>query len=174
MSKTIFFVFTFLFCVSILGDTPGKKSMSDSRVTFNNIQHLGDYVFYWQGEYDSAYIVKSDTTLSIPGSGGKPLDAMFWGMNKKTKENTDTIFFSNYYSPDYLITIDTVTNGNKLIYLKSTLSNSNVGGDHDDIDDVEYAKNSTTKIFLLAAISLIALLLLIWFFIKRKNRVNEV
>ena len=174
MKKTLLFLIAFLFFwIHSFADTPGKKAMSDSRISFKNIGNLSDYTFFWQGEYDSATIVKSDTTLIIPGSGGRPMNATFWAVNNKTQVNTDTIFLSNYYAPDYSISIDTVY-GNKLSFTKNVISDHNSGGDR-ITDTIDKNRNSGqfSNIGILCAASLIALVLLLWLFIKKRARFKQ-
>lgn len=169
MKKNFFFlVITFSFLI-VQADAPGKKPMYQSDVTIQNVSKLADYDFYWQLEYDSARIFNADSTFIIPGSGGKPMDALLWAMNKKTKTTTDTIFFSNYYAPDYIIAIDTVR-GNKLIYSKTTKQNNNAADAYEDSADGKGSgTNGYKKIILFSAISFAALIILVILFIKRKK-----
>ena len=172
MKKISFSLSLILLSVIVFADTPGKKSMSDSKITFKKINHFGEYTFYWKGEYDSALVVAADTTLMVPRSGGKPMSAMFWGINKKTNELTDTLFLENYYSPDYVITLDTVY-GNKLNYSKKEISNSNSSGDGGLAADYKDNGNSSdrfSKIAILSGTSIIALIFLVWYYIKRKAK----
>lgn len=173
MIREFLFIFLCLCTIKSNADAPGKQPMSESKISIQNISRLADYDFYWQVEYDSAKSIMVDTILLIPSSGGAPYNAAFWGVHKTTKQSTDTLSFENYYAPDYLIMIDTIAN-NKFRYTKKEISNNNAGGVSGDKDDLDYAKNSSTKIILLSAISLIALILLVWFFIRRKNTTKEV
>ena len=151
-------------------DAPGKRSMFESKVTFKNIPRQGDYIFYWKGRYDSAHAFTIDSTFIIPGSGGAPMDGSFWGVNKNTNQSTDTLFFSNYYAPDFIIKLDTISNS-KLLYSKEQVSNSNNGSYNGDNDySKDEGTNRSTKIILFSSISLIALILLIWYFIRRKSK----
>ena len=167
MIKKILLAVACLYFFTAYADAPGKRAMSDSKITFKNISKQSDHIFYWKGKYDSAQAFTIDSTFIIPGSGGAPMDGMVWGINKKTNISTDTIFFSNYYSPDFIITLDTISN-NKLLYSKAQISNANDGGDYGDStgDPKSPQKNN---ILLFSVISLIALVLLIWFFIRRKK-----
>lgn len=171
MIKKIVFSIAFLYFFIANADAPGKRSISESKVTFKNISKLSDYVFYWKGAYDSARLFTTDSSFIIPGSGGAPMRATCWGINKKTSESTDSIFFDNYYSPDFIITLDTIS-GNKLLYSKSQISNSNEGSYYGDRTDDKYADSNSGRfnnIILFSVISLIALILLIWYFIRRKK-----
>ena len=174
MVRKILFALAYLHFYTANADAPGKRSMFESKVTFKSISKLSDYVFYWKGEYDSANAFNIDSTFIIPGSGGAPLSAIFWGMNKKTSESTDSIFFDNYYAPDFIITLDTISN-NKLLYSKSKVANSNDGsyyGDNSGDDSGDSKSTGRNNIILFSVISLIALILLIWYFIRRKNSIN--
>lgn len=174
MLKNVLFLICCLYFISANADAPGKRAMSESKISIKNTEKLSDYIFYWKGKYDTANVFYSDSTFSIPGSGGAPLDAIFWAVNKKTNVSTDSLFFSNYYAPDYVITLDTVA-GTKILYAKGEISNSNAGGDYGgDKDYYDGGTTRSTKIILFSAISLIALILLIWFFIRRKNLTKEV
>ncbi len=168
MAKKIFFVITCLYIFSANADAPGKVAIADSKITFKNIAKQIDYIFYWKGEYDSAKTFNNDSIFTIPGSGGKPMNAMVWGINRKSNTSTDTIFFSNFYAPDFIVTLDTISN-NKLLYSKEQVSNSNDGNYYGDSSaDTKSPKHS--NIILFSVISLIALILLVWFFIRRKNK----
>ena len=160
-------IFIFLSLI-IFADTPGKRSMSDSKIILKNTANFKDYIFYWKLENDSALVLNADTALTIPGSGGRPLSAMIWAVNKSTNANTDTLFLDNYYSPDYTIRIDTVY-GNKLLYTRDKISNGNSLGDGLTYD-AENRSDRTSKISILVGTSLIALIFLIWYFIKRKAK----
>lgn len=163
-------------CLCLLksyADTPGKQAMGTSKIALKNIDQLTGYDFYWQLEYDSAKSIISDTTVIIPSSGGAPYNAMFWGVNKATKKSTDTLSFENYYSPDYLITIDTIAD-NKFSYTKKEIPNNNNSGGYANSDNSNTSGvNPSSKIILFAAVSLIALILLSWFFIRRKNKTQN-
>ena len=162
-----------LFCFFIANaDAPGKRAMSDSKISIKNTSRLSEYNFYWKLEDDSVSMFNRDSTFTIPGSGGRPMNATLWAINKNTNASTDTIFFSNYYEPDYTITIDTVT-GNKLLYSKSAVSNGNEGGDFADKDGDGAKVSKSSRIMLFSGISLLALILLIGFFIRRKNSKNS-
>ena len=167
-------LFVCILCISILNlnaDTPGKQSMNSSKVVIENINRLTDYDFYWQPEYDSAKLVNSDTTFVIPSSGGAPYNATFWGVNKATKHSTDTLSFENYYAPDLLITVDSINN-NKFHYSKKEISNSNAGGVLGDNNSTKPG-DRPTKLILYSSISLIALILLVWYFMRRKTKTDE-
>lgn len=167
MIKKLLLLIVSLYAFKINADTPGKQPMSSSKVTIQNINKVTGYDFYWQAEYDSARSITGDTILVIPSSGGAPYNATFWGVNRITKKSTDTLSFENYYAPDYVVTIDTIDN-NKLRYTKNEIPNDNAGGVTGNAN-YDNTTNRSAKIFMFAAISLIALILLIWFFIRRKN-----
>lgn len=173
MIKKPLFFFLCLCTIKSNADTPGKQPMSESKISIQNITRLAAYDFYWQVERDSVALIKGDTTVLIPSSGGAPYNAAFWGINKTTNKSTDTLSFENYYAPDYLVMIDTIDN-NKFRYTKKEISNNNAGGVSGDKDDVAYAKTNSTKIIMFSAISLIALILLVWYFIRKKNTTQDV
>ena len=170
MGKKFLFVVACLYFFLANADAPGKVAIADSKITFKNIAKQSDYIFYWKGEYDSAKAFSVDSAFIIPGSGGKPMNAMVWGINKKNNTSTDTIFFSNFYAPDFIVTLDTISN-NKLLYSQTQVSNSNdgnyYGSSGDSSGDTKSPEHS--NIILFSVISLIALILLIWFFIRRKK-----
>ena len=174
MAKKFLFALACLYFFSANADAPGKVAIADSKITFKNLAKQSDHIFYWKGEYDAAKVFTADSTFIIPGSGGKPMNAMVWGIDKKTNASTDTIFFSNFYAPDFIITIDTVSN-NKLLYSQEQKPNSNNGNYYGNSNDSSVNTKSPghTNIILFSVISLIALILLIWFFIRRKNKIIE-
>lgn len=166
MLKKFLLVFILMYAFKINADTPGKQRMSSSKVTLQNINKLTGYDFYWQLENDSSMPIMADTTLVIPSSGGAPYNAAFWGINRVTKASTDTLSFENYYAPDIVVTIDSIPNDN-FRYTKNEMINDNAGGvlGNDNPDE----KNNRSEIILFSAISFTALILLIGFFIRRKN-----
>lgn len=168
MKKT--FLLIICLCVfKLKADTPGKQKMNSSKVTLRNINKLTGYDFYWQLKNDSAMSIMADTTLVIPSSGGAPYNAAFWGINRVTKVSTDTLSFENYYAPDYVVTIDSISNDN-FRYTKSEMRNEIAGG----VLGNDYPKkNSRSEIILFSAISFTALILLIWLFIRRKNAAGK-
>lgn len=166
MKKIVVLLILFC-CVKAIADTPGKKAMYESDISIKNTARLSNYVFYWKMEKDSAAMFHHDTTLSIPGSGGRPMNATLWAVNKKTNASTDTLFFDNYYAPDYEITIDTVTFENKLLYAKKEMANNNGAGDVSGSSNGESADPS--RVFLFSSISFIALILMVWFFARKRN-----
>ena len=173
MAKKILFAIACLYFFTAIADAPGKVAIADSKIIFKNIAKQSDHIFYWKGEYDSAKAFSADSTFIIPGSGGKPMNAMIWGVDKKTNASTDTIFFSNFYAPDFIVTIDTISN-NKILCSKEQVANSNAGNYYGD-SSADYSKPSnSTTIILFSVVSLIALILLVWFFIRRKNKTNAV
>lgn len=161
-----------LYATITKADMPGKKSMSDSKVIIQKINKLTAYDFYWRIEDDSAKLIKGDTTLSIPSSAGAPYNAIFWGVNRETQKSTDTLSFENYYAPDYTVSIDTIEN-NKFRYTQKKILNNNAGGVTGD-NDVNDEKTNSSRIIMFGAISLIALILLIWIFIRRKSTSRNV
>lgn len=172
MAKKILFTIACLYFFTADADAPGKRAMSDSKITFKNISKQSDYIFYWKDKYDSAQAFTIDSSFIIPGSGGTPMNAMVWGINKKTNTSTDTIFFSNYYAPDFIITLDTISN-NRLLYSQAQVSNGNDDGYYTDSTGDKSGDSRSlirNNIILFSVISLIALILLVWFFIRRKNK----
>ncbi len=168
MKKPIFLLSLFYFSIAC-ADSPGKKNMYESKISIRNTDHLIGYDFYWSMEGDSATVFNHDSSFTIPGSAGRPMNAALWAVNKKTNLSTDTLFFSNYYAPDYLITFDSVSAGNKLVFIKSSIANSNEGGDSGDKEAGESNSRAPSRMMLFAGISLAALVLLVVLFIRRKN-----
>ena len=169
MSKKFLFVIACLYFFTAHADAPGKIAIADSKVTFKNIAKQSNHIFYWKGEYDAAKAFTADSTFIIPGSGGKPMNAMVWGIDNKSNTSTDTIFFSNFYAPDFIITLDTISN-NKLLYSREQLPNSNEGNYYGSAE--HSTASQSNNVILFSVISLIALILLVWFFIRRKNKTH--
>ena len=179
MKRNIIFLVTLLTPCLLFSDSPGKRAMSDSKITFQDVGKLSCYSLVWTRKYDTARIYfHSDTSLILPSSGGAPDNAMVWGIDKKSGQNTDTIFFENYYAPDYVIIFDSSANG-KLLYQKRTLSNANETSLNDTtgiankdlIKEAETARtNHNTKITILALSSVLALTAIIFFFVHRRNQ----
>lgn len=162
----------------VWADAPGKKAMYSNKISFQNARKFDQFDFYWKLENDSARTFNSDTSFTIPGSAGRPMEARFWAVNKKTNSHTDTLFFQNYYDPDYVIILDSIAS--KLIYHKTTLSNKNQLTDNAGADEIENkdlvkdAKkaniNHLIKMIVWGAVSAITFIFLVWLFIRRKHR----
>lgn len=163
-----------------MADSPGKREMHPSKVTFQNIQQLAGYTFYYQFHYSgNTGTFTADTTLIIPPSGGAPDEVQVWAINNKSKKSTDTITFSNYYAPDEVIILSGIKN-DSLLYTKAGLSNNNEivsdtnTGSITNKELVKEAeavkKNHYYKIVAYSGAAVIALTALVWFFIKRKKK----
>lgn len=178
-------IFMSLVCLQARADMPGKKSMAESKVTFQDLNKFKDWEFHWEAEYGGGKgIMSGDTSVAIPGSGGAPADAYFWAINKSTGKSTDSIHFSNYYDPDYIVILKSIA-ADTLAYKMVSLTNANAEGDEDkgglqdvknkklieDARDIAYSKN--TKYFIYIGLPLLALIILIVYFIKRKKRTSE-
>jgi LPXTG-motif cell wall-anchored protein len=183
LTTTILWLFT-ITPASLLADMPGKRSMADSKVTFQGLTNLKGYQFHWYAEYGGdAHVVNGDTTLIVPSSGGSPAEAYLWAVNKTTGEVTDSIPFSNYYDPDYIVVVKAIE-GRKLSYTSRKLTNANAKGEEDkadfsDVKDkslVEHARqaakasNTDTKSLLYIGVPVVALGLLAFVFIRRKRK----
>lgn len=163
-----------------MADTPGKKEMHASKVTFQNVQQLAGYTFYYHFHYgDAKGLFSSDTTLVIPPSGGAPDGFELWAVNNKTNKSTDTVTFSNYYSPDEVIILSGVKN-DSLLYSRAGLSNKNeIVSDANTgsitnkalVKEAEAVKKKHYyKIAAYSGAALIALAALIWFFVHRRRK----
>jgi hypothetical protein len=154
--------------------------MYASKVTFQNVQQLPGYTFYYHFHYgDAKGIFNTDTTLVIPPSGGAPDGFELWAVNNNTNKSTDTVIFSNYYSPDEVIILSGVKN-DSLLYTSAGLSNKNeIVSDTNTGSITNKAlvreaaavkKKHYGKIAAYSGAALIALAALTWFFIKRKKK----
>jgi hypothetical protein len=166
-----------------LADTPGKATNHPSKVTLQNAASLTEYTLYWKKHYgDTTIIVTGDTSLVIPGSGGAPDEAQFWGIHKKTNKSTDTITFSNYYNPDYVLLLNGMR-GDSIRYTQQELSNQNEivkTANKDSItnkqlilDAEKITKNHTLRNVLLGTLAGAALGGLTWFFISRRKKKQQ-
>ncbi len=161
-------------------DTPGKATNHPSKITLQNAASLSEYTLYWKKHYaDTTIIVTADTSIIIPGSGGAPDEGKFWGIHKKTKKSTDTITFSNYYDPDYVLLLNGMR-GDSIRYVQEELSNENEivkTANKDSIsnkqlvaDAEKITKNHQLRNILLGALAGAALGGLTWFFIRRRKK----
>jgi hypothetical protein len=167
----------------VMADTPGKATNHASKVTLQNVSSLSDYTLYWRKHYgDTTIIVSADTSLVIPGSGGAPDGAEFWGINKKTKKSTDTISFSNYYAPDFVVLLNGMR-GDSIRYMQDELSNQNeivetankdsINNKQLILDAEKITRNHTLRNVLLGALAGAALGGLTWFFIRRRKKKQQ-
>jgi hypothetical protein len=180
--KTALLIATFFYSIFVIADTPGKAEMHESKVTIEGINNAPDYVFNWRmhGE-DKVSSVMNGASLYLQGSQGAPYSYFLWGVNKNTLKATDTITFSNYYSPDYVILINAVKN-DSIYYTQKELSNANKivnEGNTDSItnkqlvaDAMNAKRKHYTKFGLLALSGVVALGGLIWFFVTRRKNKN--
>ncbi len=185
MAKNILLLLTcIIYCFAAKADTPGKAKMHESKVSFQNVKQLKDYTFYYDFNYgDNQGVIEGDTSLIIPPSGGAPDGFIFWGINNSTKKSTDTILFSNYYAADAVIILSAVKN-DSIQYSNTPLSNANEilsEGNTDSIAnkqliaDAKKAKqNHYIKVGLFSLAGVAALGGLIWFFIKRRKKKEQV
>jgi LPXTG-motif cell wall-anchored protein len=161
-------------------DTPGKATNHPSTVTLQNVAALQNYTLYWHKHYgDSTLTITADTSIAIPGSGGAPDGAEFWGIHKKTGKSTDTLSFSNYYDPDYVVILSGVRN-DSIRYQKELLSNRNetvatvnpdsIANQQLVTDAEKVVRNKTFTNVLLGAAAGAALGGLAWFFIRRRKK----
>jgi hypothetical protein len=176
-------VFILLICtINLFADTPGKATMHDSKISFQNVTNTSHTTFYWQMENaKEVSMLTSDTSFFMSASRGAPVEYKFWGINSHVSPpmSTDTISFHNYYSPDYVIIINSIE-GRKINYTKKELSNKNEilsEGNTDDIankdliKDAKKAKqNHYLKICVFIGIGIIALLAIVWYVKKRKKQ----
>jgi LPXTG-motif cell wall-anchored protein len=178
--KIIGFAFA-VFCSSyVAADTPGKATMHESKITFQSAKNIPGYTFYWAMERaGNTDTLTADASFYMAASQGAPYTYIFWGVNETTKISTDTIHFSNYYSPDDVILLSAVKD-NKIYYTKKELSNANdiiSEGNTDSIAnkqlvaDAKAAKRKHyTKIGLFVLAGIAALGGLILFFVRRKKK----
>ncbi len=164
----------------LFADTPGKAVMHDSRISFQGIQNIPNYTFYWSMErMSNTEPLSSDTSLYMSASQGAPFSYIFWGINKSTKKSTDTINFYNYYSPDYVVILNGV-NQDSISFTRKELSNANNivnEGNTDSIANKQLIADAKAEkrkhyvkvsLFVLAGVA--ALGGLIWFFVRRKKK----
>lgn len=161
-------------------DTPGKREMKPSKVSFQNIKQWNGYTFHYDFHYgDHHGVLHADSSLLIPGSGGAPDGFEFWAINKKTGRSTDTVAFYNYYDADKVIIL-TGFKGDSLRYTSTDLSNANQIAETVNTDSIANKKlvedatavkrNHYYKIAAYSGAAFIALGALVWFFIKRRKK----
>ncbi len=167
-------------CASVWADTPGKATMHESKVTFQNVSSIQDYTFHYSFNYgDKAGIIRNDSALIIPASNGAPDGFIFWGTNNSNQKSTDTIIFRNYYTADAVVILSAVTK-DSIRYSITPLSNANelVSERNTDsiankqlITDARAAKrNHYIQTALLYGAGIAGLGGLVWFFVRRKKK----
>jgi hypothetical protein len=180
MKQVLFFGFGMMVMGTAIADTPGKATNHPNKVTLQNVAALKEYTLYWHKHYgDTTIIVNADTSLVIPGSGGAPDGADFWGIHKKTNRSTDTLHFDNYYDPDYVVILNGVSQ-DSIRYNKEQLTNANevvetankdsIANKQLVIDAEKMQKSHLLKNILLGALAGAALGGLVWFFVRRKKK----
>jgi LPXTG-motif cell wall-anchored protein len=181
MYKRIITFTTAVFCfVCLFADTPGKAVMHDSKISFQGVNNIAGYTFYWAMEdADTAGAVTTDSSFYMSATRGAPYSYLFWGLNNSTKKSTDTIHFRNYYAPDYVIIINAVKQ-DSIYYNRKELSNNNQIIDEGNTDNIankqlitdakKAKKQHYTKIILFYLAGIAGLGGLIWFFVKRKKK----
>ena len=183
MLKKVIALFAVFFCIAgSFADTPGKATMYDSKISFQGVKDITGYTFFWTVERsDKADTITNDVSLNMMQSRGAPYSYLFWGISNSTKKSTDTIYFSNYYSPDYVIILNAVKN-DSIYYTSKELSNANQivnEGNTDSVankqlvaDAMAAKRKHYTKFGLLALAGVVALGGLIWFFVRRNKKKN--
>jgi LPXTG-motif cell wall-anchored protein len=165
----------------LFADTPGKKEMYDSKISFQNVNNITHITWHWQIENSTeSSIFTLDTSFYMSASRGAPVTYKFWGTNGYVNPaiSTDTLSFHNYYSPDYVIIINGI-HGQKIRYIQKELSNKNkivAEGNTDDITnkvliaDAKKAKqNHYIKMGSFIALGVAALGGIVWFVRRRKK-----
>jgi hypothetical protein len=184
MKQVLLFGFGMMVMGPTMADTPGKATNHPNKVTLQNVAALKDYTLYWHKHYgDTTIIVNADTSLVIPGSGGAPDGADFWGIHKKTNRSTDTLHFDNYYDPDYVVILSGVSQ-DSIRYNREQLTNANevvetankdsIANKQLVIDAEKMQKSHLLKNILLGALAGAALGGLVWFFVRRKKKKQAV
>lgn len=181
MHKKIIPLVVVFFCMAnSFADTPGKATMYDSKISFQGIKNLTGYTFFWaMDRSDKTDTINNDVSLNMMSSRGAPYSYSFWGISNSTKKSTDTIQFSNYYSPDYVIILNAVKN-DSIYYTRKELSNANgivSEGNTDSIANKQLVADAMatkhkhyTKFGLFALAGAVALGGLIWFFVTRRKK----
>ena len=179
MSK-LFLLFVLFIPGLAFADMPGKATMYNSKVNFQHIPALKGYAFYWQQHNGETIPVIADTGFDIESSRGAPYRAIFWGIDKISGKPTDTLEFSNYYAPDYLLIIDSVVN-NKIRFVKVELSNRNETVPEKNTDLIQNQalvtearkakRNHYTRIILLCLAAAVAIGGISWWLVKRKMQI---
>ncbi len=178
--KQVLTAILFLSFFYSFADTPGKAKMHDSKVSFQNLDSLTNYKFYYQPNYgngDSVLTLK-DGSIIIPSSGGAPDGISFWGVNTSTQKHTDTVNVPNYYAPDYVFIINKIEN-DSIYYTKKELSNKNNivnEGNTDSIANKELIANAKKakqnhyfKISGFVALGVVAMGGIVWYVRRRKK-----
>jgi hypothetical protein len=122
--RLLFFLLLLLsFSFSGFADVIGKRRNADCSIALTNITALKGYLIYWHG-HGLAYpiVLQKDTTVILRGSRGRPFSGWCWAV--RNGQNTDTITFTNYYSPDIVVKFTGVEN-NKLKVVTKKRSNKN-------------------------------------------------
>ncbi len=178
--KLITTVITTIILLHAKADSPGKKQMHDSKVSFQNVQLLAGYTLYYNFDFgDRTGVIAADTSLIIPSSGGAPDGFICWAINNRTQKSTDTINFRNYYAPDEVVLLKGIKN-DSIMYSKLELSNKNEivkTADTGSILNKVLIKEADTvkrnhyyKITAYIAAAVIALMVLVWYFLKRRKK----
>ena len=177
------FFYSLIFILNVKADSPDKKKMNESKVVLQGINNCKGYTFYHVYHWGNpGGILQSDTTLIIPPSGGAPNGFQFWGINRKTGKSTDTIDFNNYYSADVVFIINKIEK-DSIYFDNKELSNKNEIVDEVNTDSInnrqlvteakQIKKNHYTKIIVLSLAGLIALIALVWLFIRKRKAQKE-
>lgn len=178
--KFFYFSIIMLAFFAAKADSPGKREMHACDVSFQNIKKWNDYTFHYNSQYDNSDgLINTDTTFTIPGSGGVPFGFSIWAINNKTHKSTDTVYFFNHYDPDKVIILAGF-DGDSIRYNTGELSNANeiiatVNADSiankELVEKAEKIKqNHYNKIAVYAIAALIALTGLVWFFNKKRKK----
>lgn len=161
-------------------DSPGKKQMHDSKVSFQNVKQLAGYTLYYDFNYGSKTgVIAADTSLIIPPSAGAPDGFVCWAINNSTQKSTDTINFRNYYSPDEVVLLTGIKN-DSIVFKKIELSNKNEIVNTKDTGSISnkaliqeanaLKRNHYYKLTAYIVAAVAALVALVWYFIKRKKK----
>jgi hypothetical protein len=156
----------FVVGISVWADMPGNKPRPSVYVHVVLGDSVKGYQFLMMRDDGEAETKLDSDTIWLNGGMGKPDAVFIWAVNKKTKQNTDTLSFFND-EQHRTVNIQSIFN-NKLVVAEGSLAAKS------DYDETETADTNEVvppikKANLLLYFSGAALLLLIGYFIWRKR-----
>ncbi len=173
MKQLLFLIGVCSICLA-KADAPGNKPRPTIWMQFKNIEKWTNYQFYIIDEDGNEPILANDTSkYTLRGGFGKPGCILFFGINKKSKQYTDTLF-ACHNNNSITYNIDTISNG-KLVYSENATPEKEhepyAESSEENTDEImNHRNNNSVNIILLISLTAIGLMGLIAFFILKRKK----
>ncbi len=155
-------------------DMPGNKPRPDYNVKILGMNQYKDYTFYTQSNGD-VETLKDSASLIVAGGYGAPQCVRVWGVNHKTEQHTDTLFFCSGESDLNKSVHITLKNNHLSVPVDTSIVKEKYSmpfGSVNGNPDTQSVKNKNIMYFI-SGLSFFILIVLV-FFIWNKNKKSKI